>query len=264
MTGVPPGEDMRATYENIIVKCPLCGRENIFNRATDLKGVYQPIDYAEVSCLFPDCAKSFSLGGDVSNSAYEMLIFDCYELLDRKHYSYCILNLAQAFEVFFSQYLRVELLYRPFGFDFKKKEADVAKFSGLMKLLYQKIENFTFRPLRNLFFYHVLHPPGPSCLRQAETAINGLQRRSGSPLPPDDSIRSASAFSSNRVPEILVRLKSCNVPDLRNSVVHKGAYRPTLGQVNDALKETRAILFPLGRLLDVRVDNVNWYTRQRT
>jgi hypothetical protein len=264
MRGVPQGKDMSATYENIVVRCPLCGRGNIFNRATDLKGISQPIDYAEVSCLFPDCAKSFSLSGDVSNSAYEMLIFDCYELLERKHYSYCILNLAQAFEVFFSQYLRVELLYKPFASDFKKNQADVAKFSELMRLLYQTIGHFTFRPLRNLFFYHVLHPPGPSCLRQAETVINGLRRRSASLLPSDDSIRSAPVFTSDRVPEILARLKSCNVPDLRNSVVHKGAYRPTLDQVNDALKETRGILFPLGRLLDVRVDNINWYTRQRT
>jgi hypothetical protein len=50
---------------------------------------------------------------------------------------------------------------------------------------------------------------------------------------------------------------------LRNQVVHKSAYRPTLDEVNDALKETREILFPLGQLLDIRSDDLNWYMRRR-
>jgi hypothetical protein len=255
---------MRATYENIIVCCPWCGRENIFNRASDLKDVPQPIEYAEVRCLLPDCAKPFYLNGDLTNSAYEMLVFDCYELLERKHYSYCILNLAQAFEVFFSQYLRVELLYKAFACDLEKNDADIVNLNRLMKRLYEKIENLAFSHMRYLFFYQVLHPPHPSSLRQAEGVIEALPCKGKVVLPSDDSIRNATIFSNKRVPEILVRLRSCNVPKLRNNVVHKSAYRPTLGEVNDALKETREILFPLGQLLDVRIDDVDHYVRPRT
>jgi hypothetical protein len=263
MSQVPQGKDMKATYENIIVCCPSCGRENIFNRASDLKGVLHPIDYLEVSCLFADCARPFYLSGDLINSAYEMLIYDCYELLERKHYSYCILNLAQAFEAFFSQYLRVVLLYRAFASDSKKCEGDIEKLNDLMKLLHGKIEKLSFDRLRYLFFCQALHPPHPSSLRQAEDVINTLPFKSNPVLPSDDSIRNATIFSNKRVPDLLVRLRSCNVSKLRNQVVHKSAYRPTLDEVNDALKETREILFPLGQLLDIRSDDLNWYMRRR-
>ena len=260
MSQVPQGKDMKSTYENIIVCCPSCGRENIFNRASDLKDI-GPIDYREVSCPFADCAKPFYLSGDFINPAYEMLICDCYELLERKHYSYCILHLAQAFEAFFSQYLRVELLYKAFASDSKEYELDIEKFKDLMKLLYERIENFAFRPMQKLFFHQVLEPLHPLSLRQAEGVINTLPSKSKLDLPSDDEIRKATISSDKRVPELLVRLKSCNVSELRNQVVHKNAYRPTLDEVNDGLKETREILFPLGRLLDVRIDHVSWYMR---
>lgn len=266
MRPVEQGKDLRATYENVIVRCPSCGRENIFNRASDLKGVAEPIVYAEVSCLFPACAESFYLTGDVCNPAYEMLIFDCYELLERKHYSYCILNLAQAFEVFFSQYLRVELLYKPFGSDLQRNRADIADLNRLMQLLYKRVKCFAFVGMRYLFFHQVLQPTRPSSLREAEGVINTLTlpRKRKPVLPSDDAITGATIFSNKQVPEILLRLKRCNVPELRNNVVHKSAYRPTLDEVNDALKETREILFPLGQLLDVRIDDVNRYLRPRT
>jgi hypothetical protein len=254
---------MKATYENIIVCCPSCGRENIFNRASDLKD-FHPIAYLEVSCLFGDCARPFYLNGDVIDSAYEMLIYDCYELLERKHYCYCILNLAQAFEAFFSQYLRVELLYKSFASDLKTNEGDIKKLNDLMKSLHEKTEKLAFHDMQNLFFYQVLHPPHPASLREAEGIINTLSSKRNPGLGSDDRIRNATIFSSKWVPELLVRLWSCDVSELRNRVVHKSAYRPTLEEVNNALKETREILLPLGQLLDVRVDDVNRYMRPPT
>jgi hypothetical protein len=263
MRQVLQGRDIKATHENITVRCPSCGRENIFNRASNLKGVLHPIDYLEVSCLFADCASPFYLSGDVINSAYEMLIYDCYELLVRKHYSYCILNLAQAFEAFFGQYLRVELLYKAFVADLRKREGDIEKLNDLLELLHWKIEKLPFNRMRHLFLCQVLHPPQPSSLRQAEGVINTLPCKAKLVLPSNDEIRNAAIFTDKRVPDLLVRLISCNVSKLRNQVVHKNAYRPTLDEVNDALKETREILFPLGQLLDVRFNDLNWYVQPR-
>jgi hypothetical protein len=250
MEGTPKAKDMRPTFENFIVGCPWCGRENIFNRASDLKN-FGLIDYLEVSCLFADCARPFYLNGDIINPAYEMIIFDCYELLERKHYSYCVLNLAQAFEVFFSHYLRVELVYRPFALD---PDRDIDQFKELMQLLYRR--------LRNLFFCLVLQARHPASLREAESVIRVLAGKLDGPS--DDDIRNGRALADKGTTELLLRLKYSTVAELRNRVVHQGAYRPTLDEVNSALEETRAILFPLARALEVHVDNVNWYMRQRT
>jgi hypothetical protein len=93
-------------------ECPYCSHWNIFNRISDLNDT-QPIAFKTVACT--SCHKRFTINGDHINAAYETLIFDCYKLMSLKRYSYCILNLVQAYEAFFSQYLRVELLYKPFA-----------------------------------------------------------------------------------------------------------------------------------------------------
>src|SRR5690349_9162011 len=105
MTDVPYATKKETYYETFEAECPACGHWNIFNRVSDFKTV-EPIAFKTVICL--DCQNDFNINGDQINSAYEMLIFDCYKLKSIKRYSYCILNLAQAYEVFFSQYLRVE------------------------------------------------------------------------------------------------------------------------------------------------------------
>jgi len=256
MNAIPQGKDMKGTYENFIARCPWCGQENIFNRASDLNG-FAPISHREVSCLFSDCSKPFSLSGDSINSAYEMIIFDCYELLQRKHYAYCILNLAQAFEVFFSQYLRVELLYKPFAVESDK---DIDFLNELMGLLYRKTERLSFDLMKNLFLSRVLDVGQPKSLREAESIMNQFPDKPS--CPSDEAISTAGVSIGVRITELLLRLKSCKVPQKRNQVVHKRAYRPTLAEVNDSLKETREILFPLARALDVHIDEVNWYMRQ--
>lgn len=98
MSEIPVARKRRTSYENFVAECPWCGRENIFNRASDLHSV-DPIAGLDVSCLSADCGKPFRLTGDSVNSPHEMLIFDCYELLERKHYMNAVLSLAQAYEV---------------------------------------------------------------------------------------------------------------------------------------------------------------------
>ena len=114
MNAIPDAECMRPSYENFVAECPWCRRESIFNRASDLK-TFEPIAGRDVSCLNAACGKLFRILGDSVNSPHEMLIFDCYELLDRKHYMNAVLSLAQAYETFFSLFFRVE--YKPFGAD---------------------------------------------------------------------------------------------------------------------------------------------------
>lgn len=105
-------------YENFIAECPYCSQRNIFNRRDDLQD-FSPITGRLVICLNKECRKKFYIGGDLSQTAYGYLLYDCHELLQEKRYMYCILNITQAYEVFFSTYLQIEILYKSFALEEK-------------------------------------------------------------------------------------------------------------------------------------------------
>lgn len=255
MPEIPYATEKRSTYENFIARCPRCGFENIFNRASDLK-YFRPIDFKIVTCLSTDCRQPFAINGDSIGPAFEMLVFDCYELLERKHYAYCVLILAQAFEVFFSQYLRVELLYRPFALE---EDPDIKRLNHLAGRLYKKVERLSYCGMRNLFFRHVLKRTHPKSLREAEAVVDARDFGLGLSRPPDED--ELQNVGNQELSAVLTELLSCEVHKLRNRVAHKMAYRPPLGKVNAALEQTRRILFPLARILEVRRDDINWYVR---
>ena len=93
MSDIPIASKKRTSYENFVAECPWCSRENIFNRVSDLR-TFEPVAGRDVSCQSADCGRPFRIVGDSVNSPHEMLILDCYELIERKHYMNCILNLA--------------------------------------------------------------------------------------------------------------------------------------------------------------------------
>jgi hypothetical protein len=256
MDYLPQGKNMKSSYENFYAVCPWCNQENIFNRASDL-GDLAPIDYRQVNCLFPECSRPFFLNGDLNSPAYAMLINDCYDLMERKHYAHCVLNMAQAYEAFFSQYLRVELLYRPFAVELDAWEADIDRLNRLRKLLYERVAKLTFVPLRNLFMSMVLSGARPASLSESENRIKNFAT---SPLEPtEDSIWKSAASSDARLARLLSGLLSCKTPKLRNDVVHKLAYRPSSQEVKDCLGETRELLFGLAGRLRVYDDHIQTY-----
>ena len=252
------GRNVTWTYENLHVECPWCGRPNIFNRKSDL-GDFDPIDCRQVTCTSPRCSRSFHVSGDMINPAYQMIIFDCDDLLKRKQFMYCALNLAQAFEVFFSHYFRVEFIYKPFWADVRA-EKDIGSLKNLEGLLYERIKRFSFSDMKNLFMCHVLYEDRPKSLLESENIIRRI------PLKPsphsNEDIKNAQKPSDRRVRELLLPLNACRVADLRNRVVHKLAFRPDESEVRAALRETREILFPLAYALRVHVANPNWYGRR--
>ncbi len=251
MTEIPDAEVKQTTYENFIASCPSCQFVNVFNRASDLKDLSR-IPHRQVNCR--NCSQPFILSGDSINPSYQMLIYDCYELIRAKHYMYCVLNLAQAYEVFFSQYLRAELLYWPYVSD---SNQDNAQLNRLADLLYGKVKKHPFTAMRNLFFYQVLQQRQLSSLIKAEVSIKALPKKPSE--PPDKDIESVA---DQKLSGLLMRLKYSKVADLRNQVVHQRAYRPKLEEVNNALKETREILIPLAKLLKVYGDDLNWYKKK--
>lgn len=258
MNDIRYATEMSTSYENFYSRCPWCKHENVFNRVSDLEDV-EPIAYKEVRCQ--KCEKPFAINNDSVNSAHEMLIFDCYRLKQEKRYIYCILNLAQAFEVFFSLYLRVHFLYRPFA-QGEQKNPDIDsldRLNDLASMLYETTKGYTFARLRNVFLNCVLKNQNVASLDEAEPIINSLPKLTR--VPSDQSIK-ACVNQEQNLAALLKSVKDSKIRELRNKVVHQRAYRPTLAEVNAALEETRSIIFPLSRLLKVEGDDIDWYRRR--
>jgi len=247
--GILEGSIKESNYENIDVICPHCNQEIRYNRASDLKEV-KPISGKNVNCLRPECGQQFRIVGDLANPAFEMLIYDCYKLREEKRYCNCILNFTQAFEIFFSNFLKANLLFKPFA-----QDRDITKLNEVAKLLYDTTKEYTYKPLRNLFFNRVLTAQELTSLNEAIPIIQNFTTLRRTP-PTDEAI---NLYPDSKIKEILKRLKSSEIAEIRNKVVHKSAYRPTLEEVESAFKETKDILYSLGHLLHVRYDNVHWY-----
>jgi hypothetical protein len=250
MSGIPAANTILTSYENFVAECPWCGKECIFNRASDLHS-FEPISGCDVSCQNANCGKPFRILGDIINDPDEMLILDCHELMDRKHYMSSILNLAQAYEVFFNLYFRVQLIYKPSCADLAQ---DLDEEDRISEALTKKIKDYTFDKMRNLFLQYMVDPNPPKNLAESEALITGsfFDRTQA---PKDEEIEK---LGDAKLVSLLIALKRTKIHTLRNNIVHKRAYRPTCEEVNSALKETRSILFPLKYHL-VIYDNINCY-----
>ncbi len=239
------------TYENFIAICPYCDFKNIFNRATDLKDT-NPIGFKTVKCLSEKCGKSFNINGDLVSPAYQMLIFDCYDLLKEKKYSYCILNLAQAFEVFFSLYLRIKLIYKPLAI--QRGKTRVNELNEIIKFLYEAIKKYPYLKIRNIFINTVLSNQSNNSLEGSKTFIENIKNLT---TEPENNL--IENISDKKLEPLLIKLKNSKIHELRNEVVHKYAYRPTLEEVEKAINETREIVLGLSARLDAKYDDINWY-----
>ena len=239
----------RTSYENFAVECPWCQKESIFNRRSDLQ-TCDPITGLTVACLNAECGRSFWVAGDSVNNAHEMLILDMLELYERKHYMNCILSLAQAYEVFFSLYLRVNLLFKPFGSD---ADRDIGMFNRLDEELYNEIKKYGFADMRALFLQHVvIGSPLPRNLTEAEAVLSAFPKPQ---IPSDAAIKAMT--DTNLIPYIEA-VKKSRIHEMRNLVVHKRAYRPSREEVDLAYKDTTDTLPALTIRLDLN-DDINYY-----
>ena len=236
-------------YENIVVDCPICSDEIRFNRASDLQ-TFEPIAGANVSCY--QCGGEFWINGDSISERHEALLFECHDHLFAKLYMNCILNMCQAYEMFFSLHLRVNLLYRPFAIDHHEGHASTDMLNARFRELASETEKFSFARMRNIFLALLVREDRPASLEEAKAHIDNLRAHS---CPRDDDL---TVGRDRKVSELLLRVKRTKINGLRNDVVHKNGYRPDRSEAERALKEARSVLFPLTSLLDLR-DDVNWY-----
>jgi Protein of unknown function (DUF2934) len=241
----------RTGYENFEVECPWCQNEIIFNRASDL-GTFQSIVGQTVVCLNSDCRKSFWISNDSINTPHEMLIFDVKELYKQKHYMNCILNLAQAYEIFFSLYLRVEMLFKPFGFE---PDLDINKLNQLATELYKKVRKYGFVDMRSLFLLHIMNGNSPNNLTQSKKMLAAFPNKPSAPKY--NALK--KAVKDTTLLKLLKSIKDSKIHEMRNRVIHQGAYRPTREDVDLAYTETADTLLALTSYLDLN-DDISHYT----
>jgi hypothetical protein len=223
-------------YENVVATCPFCNHRNTFNRATDLKKLTLIID-EEVHCQNESCQKPFRIVGDIANPSFELLIFDCYKLKAEKRYSYCILNLAQSFEMFFALYLRVEILYKPFA---QEGMHDQARLKRATDNLAKKTKELTFSGMRAFFLNHIvlsraLMKRNAASLDESEIILAQLT----SNMPNQKTL---SQVDDPTLMQWLLKVSETKIGEIRNKVVHKSGYRPSLAVVEAAISETEEIL----------------------
>jgi hypothetical protein len=247
---LPKALETNPTYENFAVRCPACKRWSIFNRASDI-GNYELVTNVTFNCQQADCHERFIAGHDWINPPWQMMILDCEDLKIEKHYAYCILNMAQAFEMFFALYLRVEFLYKPLA---SERPESLDGFNKCSNLLFNRTQNYAYIKMRNVFINLILHAPKYKTLAESETAIAGLSKMTIKPL--DESIRN---YPDSALSDLLSRLMKCNISNLRNDVVHKMGYRPTLNEVDSAIDESASILHALNRHLKQPSDDMHFY-----
>lgn len=236
-----------ASYENVDAACPRCGVTSRFNRITDFRST-EPVAWLDVACLESACGAPFRIVGDSVNARFEMLVFDCYPLLDQKQYAHCALNLCQAYECFFSLFLRVVLCYEP-----QRGQLDIVELNANLERLFSETKTWTYGPLRNAFAALVAQHGPRMPATDAAKCLSSLDSLKNTPI--DASVAQANPQWSN----FLQRLKDNSVASLRNQVVHKVAYRPTRAEVEAALTETRELLFPMAQAARIIGEDSDWY-----
>ena len=239
----------RTSYENFVAECPSCGVESIFNRASDLSS-FEPIAGRDVACLNVACGTPFRIVGDSINNPHEMLINDCYELIEQKHYMNCILSLTTAYEMFFSLFFQVELLYKPFAAD---PNHDLNEMNRLNEVLQKKIKKHAFDPMRALFLRHMVIGRSPKNFVDSANMIANLPTS-----PKCAKTADIESLCDTKLVPLLMAIKDANINTLRNRIVHKQAYRPKREEAELALKNTKDILVPLQDYFQLH-DDINCY-----
>lgn len=241
--------DIEASYENITVTCPKCQARNVYNRATDI-GHVGPISNWQVVCENSQCRAIFHAIGDLINPSHELLVLDACDLLRQKRYSDAVLKATTAYELFFGHYLKVELAYRPSTRDRTSDRDTIDWLNSTAQLLRSAIERHTFEPMRRVFLHATVNNVHPATIAAAEAYIRGIPRK-----PPEASRTDIDALRDEDLRDLLLHVADTNIADLRNNIVHKTAYRPSLGETKTTVEDAYKTIFRLGHYYQLGDDN---------
>ncbi len=141
-------------------------------------------------------------------------------------------------------------MYKPFAAD---PDKEIDQLNRLAEALERKVRDHAFGPMRSLFLRQLVAGSSPKNLAEAEAAIGALPDR-----PEEPAEAELESLPDKQLVALIKAVKGTKINTLRNQVVHKRAYRPTRGEAETALEESRSVLFPLTQRLHL-YDDINWY-----
>lgn len=238
-----------AEYENVAAECPSCGTLNTYNRASDI-GHLDPILNQRVLCNNDNCGAPFHIVGDLINPGYEKLLLDSWDLLRAKNYRQAVLSATTAYELFFAHFLRVELVYRPCNRDDSATEDDVEWLNKSSALLLKSTKRQTFESMRRLFLRATVNGVRPATRAEATDYIDRLPNK-----PEKVANVEIEGVSDDRLRALLLRVSNATIASLRNQIVHKAAYCPSLDEAKPAVEDAFEAVFSLGDVYRLGDDN---------
>ena len=250
---LPEALEVRPGYENFIARCPFCERENIYNRISDLNTL-DLISCKEVSCLSIDCGKTYIINRDRVLTKQESIFFDVYALKEKKMYMSSAILLCQSLEVMFFEYIKIRLVFIPWG----KKRGSIDEFNRLLSLLENKLDDCSFQRARNIFLNTVIDDFIPPSLDKAVEEIRKLGDKSN-PRANEPANKKIEEIHDKKLSLLLLKLKKCEINKQRNNVVHKGAKPINCEEVEHAIEEVRELVVCLTRMLKIDGSNPNPY-----
>ena len=244
----------KTDYENLYAYCPSCGKENIYNRATDI-ATFEPISRERVQCVY--CRYSFPIGNDMLGEKYEYMILDCHVLLKLKKYMYCIINLCQACEAFFMKGITIKLLFQPWRAGIFGQEDGIYSenrtelgcydvFNQYSGQIQKAVRNYAYNKLRNVCFDLYLIDKAFSARTDIDEYLKVIDCYAR--IEPSDADIESKSTNENR--DLFIKLRNLGIGEMRNKVVHKEAYRPTKDEAEKCLEEVHTVVIGLKATLN--------------
>ena len=229
----------KSNYETITVDCPNCCSENIYNRQDDLK-TEKAISGMNVICY--SCKQIYWIYYDRINPIYEMLYFDALEFEKTKRYIICILNYCQSIETFFYYMIYNQIIKLPY-----QKKPDIKQFNESRKIFLEKFTDFSFNDLKNIFLNIFIKSIVIKQLTDIDNFFSNLDYLKN--CPSDNDIKNHSNII---IRKNFLEIKNLKTNEIRNNIIHKEGYRPSLKEVDRCKKETYRIVFEIKREMKIK------------
>ena len=234
-----------AGYENIYVDCPYlyCKKENIFNRISDLHNNDCISRLDNIKCQF--CGQDFSIIGDtITNAKFRWFMDELPIFKKRKEYRLYILNLCQGIECFFSQAIINKLIYR---------NSDLRDEAG--KIILEKW-NKARNDLDKKTVYDLIGKGSKGFIFK-ETSFDNLCQifRFQYKEEKVNDNGNLSKMKEDKREEFFNLFKRTKVNEIRNKIIHKQAYRPSLDEI-ERFDNLISAVYWIGQYLDIK-DSIN-------
>ena len=243
-----------ATYENIIVDCPDCSHECIFNRVSDLKTI-MPISGTSLKC--ENCEKEFWTSGDLVTSAkYRWFLDDLPILSKNKNYGLYILALCQASEMFMHQAIINKLLDK--NTDFRDKEGHFyykeLVGADAYNQVYDQFNNKKINAISNNSLKDKTEYKKATFNNLRNLFLSTFENERNNKLP------SLKKLKKDKREKSFCVLEKTDINSTRNNTVHKNGYRPSfcdIQQYDDLID----ILYWLGLYFDIN-DSIHFLNKR--